>query len=64
MQQDRVVGVCTFGSYGDATGKSLAFAFVATDLIEVLQVVVAGARRKQTLLDAAAWDHTNAIQKG
>ena len=63
MQGDKVVGVCTSGGYGHATGKSLAFAYVDPDVTEALEVVVLGARRALTLLDAPAWDPTNTRQK-
>ncbi len=63
MQGDRVVGVCTSGGYGHATGKSLAFAYVSPGATEGLEVVVLGERRPLTLLPAPAWDPTNARQK-
>jgi dimethylglycine dehydrogenase len=63
MQGDRVVGVCTSGAFGHATGKSLTFAYVTPGLDKDLQVVILGRRRALTLLDAPAWDPTNARQK-
>jgi len=63
MQGDRVVGVCTSGGYGHATGKSLTFAYVEPDETDGLEVVVLGERRALTLLDEPAWDATNARQK-
>jgi dimethylglycine dehydrogenase len=60
---DRVVGVCTSGAYGHATGKSLAFAYVTPDATEGLEVVILGERRALTLLDAPAWDPANVRQK-
>jgi dimethylglycine dehydrogenase len=63
MQGDMVVGACTSGGYGHATGKSLAFAFVQPGHTEGLEVVVLGERRKLTLLAEPAWDPTNARQK-
>ena len=64
MQGDRVVGVCTSGGFGHATGKSLAFAYVSPEAIKDLEVVILGQRRSLTLLDAPAYDPTNARQKG
>ena len=63
MQGDRVVGVCTSGGYGHATGKSLAFAYVEPGANERLEVVILGERRALTLLDAPVWDPSNARQK-
>lgn len=63
MQGDRVVGVCTSGGYGHSTGKSLAFACVTPGADADLEVVILGQRRALTLLDAPAWDPTNARQK-
>jgi dimethylglycine dehydrogenase len=63
MQGDRVVGVCTSGGFGHATGKSLTFAYVEPGAAEGLDVVVLGERRKLTLLAEPAWDPQNARQK-
>jgi dimethylglycine dehydrogenase len=63
MQGGRVVGVCTSGGYGHATGKSLAFAYVAPDARVGLEVVILGERHAFTPLDAPAWDPSNARQK-
>lgn len=63
MQGDKVVGVCTSGGYGHATGKSLAFAYVDPDAIAGLEVVILGQRRAITLLDAPVWDADNSRQK-
>ena len=63
MQGDRVVGVCTSGGYGHATGKSLAFAYVSPEITEGLEVVVLGERRALTLHDAPVWDPDNTRQK-
>jgi dimethylglycine dehydrogenase len=64
MQGETVVGVCTSGGYGHATGKSLAFAYVTPGATEGLEVVILGERRRLTLLSAPAWDSSNARQKG
>ena len=63
MQGDRVVGVCTSGGYGHATGKSLAFAYLDPGCEMGLEVVILGERRAFTLLGEPAWDTTNARQK-
>ncbi|KIC09639.1 aminomethyltransferase [Leisingera sp. ANG-M1] len=63
MQGDTVVGVCTSGGYGHATGKSLAFAYVDPGATGGLEVVILGERRAFTLLEAPAWDPSNARQK-
>ena len=63
MQGDEVVGVCTSGGYGHATGKSLGFAYVEPDATEELEVVILGERRAFTLLEAPVWDPANARQK-
>ena len=63
MQGDKVVGVCTSGGYGHATGKSLAFAYVDPDATDGLEVLVLGERRALTLHDAPVWDAANERQK-
>ena len=63
MQGTRVVGVCTSGAYGHATGKSLTFAYLTPGVTEGLEVVILGERRKLTLLPEPAWDPANARQK-
>jgi dimethylglycine dehydrogenase len=63
MQGDRVVGVCTSGGFGHATGKSLTFAYVTPGADTDLEVVILGERHALTLLDAPAWDPTNARQR-
>jgi dimethylglycine dehydrogenase len=63
LQGDRVVGVCTSGGYGHATGQSLAFAYVDPAASEGLEIIILGERRGFTLLDRPAWDASNARQK-
>ena len=63
MQGNRVVGVCTSGGYGHATGKSLTFAYVEPGLTDGLEVVILGERRALTLHADPVWDPTNARQK-
>lgn len=63
MQGTSVVGVCTSGAYGHATGKSLAFAYVNPGAGTDLEVVILGKRHAFTLLATPAWDPTNARQR-
>ena len=63
MQGDRVVGVCTSGSFGHATEKSLAFAYVHPGADTGLEVIILGERRALTLLNDPAWDPANLRQK-
>ena len=63
MQGDKLVGVCTSGGYGHATGKSLGFAYVEPDAADGLEIIVLGERRAFTVLDQPAWDPSNARQK-
>jgi dimethylglycine dehydrogenase len=63
MQGDQVVGVCTSGAYGHATGKSLTFAYVEPGMTKGLEVIILGEPRALTVLDAPAWDPENARQK-
>ncbi|AHD02391.1 FAD-dependent oxidoreductase [Leisingera methylohalidivorans] len=63
MQGDKVVGVCTSGGFGHATGKSLGFAYVDPEAAGGLEVVILGERKAFTLLDAPVWDPTNERQK-
>ncbi len=63
MQGGKVVGVCTSGGYGHATGKSLAFAYVDPGAADGLEVVILGQRCAFTLHDQPVWDPTNARQK-
>ncbi|UWQ91911.1 FAD-dependent oxidoreductase [Rhodobacteraceae bacterium M382] len=63
MQGETVVGVCTSGGYGHATGKSLAFAYIDPKCSDGLEVMILGERRAFTLHGAPVWDPTNARQK-
>lgn len=58
-----MVGVCTSGGFGRATGTSLTFAYVQTGAIEGLEVMILGERHSLTLLPEPAWDASNARQK-
>ena len=63
MQGDRVVGVCTSGGYGHATGKSLTFAYIDPGVTDGLEVVILGERRPLVLLPEPVWDPTNSRQR-
>lgn len=63
LHGDRVVGVCTSGGYGHATGKSLVFAYVEPEISDGLDIRILGERHALTLLDVPAWDPSNARQK-
>jgi len=63
MKGDRVVGVCTSGAYGHATGKSLTFAHVEPGPTEGLEVVILGERRQLTLLPEPAWTRPTLARK-
>ncbi len=63
-QGDRVVGVCTSGAFlAMRRARALLFAYVQPGATLGLEVVILGERRALTLLDAPAWDPTNARQK-
>jgi len=63
MQGERVVGVCTSGGYGHATGKSLAFGYVAPEALHGLEIIILGERRPFSVLQGPVWDLDNARQK-
>jgi dimethylglycine dehydrogenase len=63
MQGDRVVGVCTSGGYGHATGKSLTFAYIKPGVSDGLEVVILGERRPLVLLPEPVWNPTNSRQR-
>jgi dimethylglycine dehydrogenase len=57
------IGVTTSGGFGHATGRSLAFAYVASGHeapATVLEVALLGDRRRATVLRAPVWDPANA----
>jgi dimethylglycine dehydrogenase len=58
---NKIVGVVTSGGYGFRTKKSLAFAYVKSDLAnsEGLEVEIQGQRRKTKILDEVAYDPDN-----
>jgi len=58
---DKVVGVVTSGGYGFRTKKSLAFAYVKSDLSKTsgLEIEIQGKKRKATILDKVVYDPEN-----
>jgi len=58
---NKVVGVVTSGGYGFRTKKSLAFAYVKSDLgtDENLEIEIQGQRRKTKILDKVVYDPDN-----
>jgi dimethylglycine dehydrogenase len=63
---DKVVGVCTSGGYGHATGKSLAFAYVEPDHAQPgakLKVQILGEGQLLRVLSEPVWDPENVRQK-
>jgi dimethylglycine dehydrogenase len=58
---NKVVGLVTSGGYGFRTKKSLAFAYVKTDLAEGtgFEIEIQGKRRKAKILDKVVYDPEN-----
>ena len=58
---NKVVGLVTSGGYGFRTKKSLAFAYVKSDLgtDENLEIEIQGQRRKTKILDKVVYDPDN-----
>ena len=58
---NKIVGVVTSGGYGFRTKKSLAFAYVKSDLVnaENLEIEIQGKRRKTKILDKVVYDPDN-----
>jgi len=58
---DKVVGVVTSGGYGFRSKKSLAFAYVKSDLLEVssLEIEIQGIKRKAKILHEVVYDPKN-----
>jgi len=58
---DKIVGVVTSGGYGFRTKKSLAFAYVKSDLANGgnLEIEIQGQRRKTKILDNVVYDPDN-----
>lgn len=55
------MGVVTSGGYGFRTNKSLAFAYVKSDLTNGgnLEIEIQGQKRKTKILDRVAYDPDN-----
>ncbi len=58
---DKVVGVVTSGGYGFRSKKSLAFAYVKSDLLGVsnLEIEIQGKKRKAKILHEVVYDPEN-----
>jgi dimethylglycine dehydrogenase len=58
---NKIVGVVTSGGYGFRTKKSLAFAYVKSDLAKGgnLEIEIQGQRRKAKILDKVVYDPDN-----
>ena len=58
---NKIVGVVTSGGYGFRTRKSLAFAYVKSDLAngENLEIEIQGQKRKAKILDKVVYDPDN-----
>ena len=58
---NKIVGVVTSGGYGIRTKKSLAFAYVESDLknSESLEIEIQGQKRKTKILGKVAYDPDN-----
>ena len=58
---NKIVGVVTSGSYGFRAKKSLAFAYVKSDLAnsENLEIEIQGQKRKTKILDQVVYDPDN-----
>ena len=58
---NKIVGVVTSGGYGFRTKKSLAFAYVKSDLANAgnLEIEIQGQRRKAKILDKVVYDPDN-----
>ncbi len=59
--KNKIVGVVTSGGYGFRTKKSLAFAYVKSDLAsgENLEIEIQGQKRKTKILDKVVYDPDN-----
>ena len=63
---NKIVGVVTSGAYGFRVNKSLAFAYVQSELTNdgtELFVEIQGQRRKTKILNSPAYDPENKILK-
>jgi len=63
---DKIVGVVTSGAYGFRVNKSLAFAYVQSELAKddnVFSVEIQGQKRKAKILNSPAYDPKNKLLK-
>ena len=60
-QKNKVVGVVTSGGYGFRSKKSLAFAYIKSDLIEAsdLEIEIQGKKRRAKILYKVVYDPEN-----
>jgi len=60
-QKNKVVGVVTSGGYGFRSKKSLAFAYIKSDLIEAsdLEIEIQGKKRRAKILHKVVYDPEN-----
>ena len=58
---NKVVGVVTSGGYGFRSKKSLAFAYIKSDLVDVsnLEIEIQGKKRKAKILHKVVYDPEN-----
>ena len=58
---NKIVGVVTSGGYGFRTKKSLAFAYVKSDLVKAsnLEIEIQGKKRKAKILHKVGYDPEN-----
>ncbi len=58
---NKVVGVVTSGGYGFRTKKSLAFAYIKSDLVEAsnLEIEIQGKKRSAKILHKVVYDPEN-----
>ena len=60
--KNKIVGVVTSGGYGFRVKKSLAFAYVKSDLVNTgteLEIEIQGKRKKTKILDSVVYDSDN-----
>ena len=60
--KNKIVGVVTSGGYGFRVKKSLAFAYVKSDLVNTgteLEIEIQGQRKKTKILDSVVYDSDN-----
>ena len=63
---NKIVGVVTSGAYGFRVNKSLAFAYIQSELVKdenVFLVEIQGQKRKAKILNNPAYDPKNKLLK-